>query len=157
MLPGSLTDGHRSDDVAGCQTLSWLSQFLKEVPVRHNGTFRLVQFSGGRAALESWLGWRMQHGRRGRHLQRGGGDGACGGGGAGSGGDSARGGGGGAGGGSDGTRVNAMKVTRRECAGWVGGGEPSTWHSKVMTLSQPCSRQILPCWGTFCARASCAP
>ena len=58
MLPTSLTDGHRSDDVAGCQTLSCVCGFLQEVPVRHNGTFRLVQCSGERAALALCLSGR---------------------------------------------------------------------------------------------------
>ena len=65
MLPASLTDGHRSDDVAGCQTLSCVCGFLQEVPVRHNGTFRLLQCSGGRAALALCLSGRGDTGSAG--------------------------------------------------------------------------------------------
>ena len=120
MLPASLTDGHRSDDVAGCQTLSCLCGFLQGVPVRHNDTFRLAQCSGGRAALALCLSGRGDAGGAGGSCSGGGGNGAGGGGdgvrgagGMGSNGDSARG-DGNAGGSSDGVRVNAMKVTRRE-------------------------------------------
>ena len=76
----------------------------------------------GKSGAGTVLEWQRQCGRRGRRLQRGGGNGAGGGGdgvrgagGVGSNGDGARG-GGGAGGGSDGVRVSAMKVTRRERA-----------------------------------------